>query len=387
MKPCDENNNYIFVSYAHRDSEKVVHIINLLSNHGYNIWYDDGIDPGTEWDENIARHIVDCSYFIAFVSKNYLESKNCKDELNYARDCEKKQLLVYLEEVELPIGMAMRMNRLQAIWWCKYEDESAALDKLLGAKDIAIAATGTGVPEGESADAEDSAIEGETDSKGVKSNISKNKYNNLLFLGIAILIVIVCTIILMITKRKLGSAGKESDDNYSAIEDNNDIVVVDSQQYADEGVAYLYGSDGKKQDSAKAFELFKKAADLGNHDGIKYIAYCYSSGDGVEKDVNKALEYYEIYLENWDEAWAYEAVGNIYFLGEGIDKDPVKALEYYEISYKKGNTNSPNLCYRIGQLYEKGEGVKLDIDKAKEYYRLGADKGYANCQEALEALN
>ena len=384
MKPCDENKNYIFVSYAHRDSDKVVHIINLLSNHGYTIWYDDGIDPGTEWDENIARHIVDCSYFIAFVSKNYLESKNCKDELNYARDCEKKQLLVYLEEVELPIGMAMRMNRLQAIWWCKYEDESAALDKLLGAKDIDIASIGTSSHKRNGSDKESSAIANETNSKA-----TKNKYNTLVFLGIAILIVALSTVILIVTKNKLGDTGGEPDTAPLSVEaeEDEDIVVVDSQQYVDQGVAYLYGSDGKKQDSAKAFDCFKQAADLGNHDGIKYIAYCYNSGDGVEKDVNKALEYYEIYLENWDEAWAYEAVGNIYFLGEGIDKDPVKALEYYEISYKKGNTNSPNLCYRIGQLYEKGEGVKLDIDKAKEYYRLGADKGYANCQEALEALN
>ena len=384
MKPCDENNNYIFVSYAHRDSEKVVHIINLLSNHGYNIWYDDGIDPGTEWDENIARHIVDCSYFIAFVSKNYLESKNCKDELNYARDCEKKQLLVYLEEVELPIGMAMRMNRLQAIWWCKYEDESAALDKLLGAKDIDIASIGTSSYKRTGSDKESALIANEAKSKAAKKN-----HNTLIFLGIAIFIVALSTVILIFTKNKLGDTGGEPDTAPPSVEAEKDenIVVVDSQQFVDEGVAYLYGADGKEQDSAKAFELFKQAADLGNHDGIKYIAYCYSSGDGVERDVNKALEYYEMYLEKWDEAWAYEAVGNIYFLGEGIDKDPVKALEYYEISYKKGNTNSPNLCYRIGQLYEKGEGVKLDIDKAKEYYRLGADKGYANCQEALEALN
>ena len=51
MQPCDENENYIFVSYAHRDSEKVVHIIELLSAQGFNIWYDDGegyIDLGLD---------------------------------------------------------------------------------------------------------------------------------------------------------------------------------------------------------------------------------------------------------------------------------------------------------------------------------------------------
>ena len=43
-----------------------------------------------------------------------MKSDNCKDELNFARDLQKERLLVYLENVKLPLGMAMRLNRLQA---------------------------------------------------------------------------------------------------------------------------------------------------------------------------------------------------------------------------------------------------------------------------------
>lgn len=68
----------------------------------YRIWYGEGIDPGTEWDENIAEHVENCGYFIALLSKAYMESSNCKDELNYARELEKPRLLVYLEDVQLP---------------------------------------------------------------------------------------------------------------------------------------------------------------------------------------------------------------------------------------------------------------------------------------------
>ena len=70
MAKFDETKPYIFISYAHKDSVRVKDIMGRLRNEGYNIWYDDGIDPGSEGDENIAAHIKQCAYFIAFISKN-----------------------------------------------------------------------------------------------------------------------------------------------------------------------------------------------------------------------------------------------------------------------------------------------------------------------------
>ena len=90
--PYNGKEKYIFISYSHRDTAQVFPIIAKLMENGYRVWYDAGIDPGTEWDENIAQHINDCGYFIAFMSTNYLGSNNCKDELNYARDLEKERL-------------------------------------------------------------------------------------------------------------------------------------------------------------------------------------------------------------------------------------------------------------------------------------------------------
>lgn len=127
---------FIFISYSHKDSDRVCPIIERLKKEGFNIWYDDGIEPGSEWDENIANHISQCGYFIAFISENYLGSSNCKDELNFSRDLDKDRLLVYLEEVALSGGMAMRMNRNQAIYWDKCEDKEKAYQKLFSAVGI-----------------------------------------------------------------------------------------------------------------------------------------------------------------------------------------------------------------------------------------------------------
>ena len=48
MSICNENKQYIYISYSHRDTEKVLEIMNRLRGAGYNIWYDGGIDPRTE---------------------------------------------------------------------------------------------------------------------------------------------------------------------------------------------------------------------------------------------------------------------------------------------------------------------------------------------------
>lgn len=129
----EKNKPFIFISYSHKDSETVLQVIKELQKNLYRVWYDDGIDPGTEWDKNIAEHVENCGYFIAFISKNYINSSNCKDELNFARDLEKKRFLVYIEEVELPSEMKMRLSRIQNIHKYKYKEDSDFYNKFFSA--------------------------------------------------------------------------------------------------------------------------------------------------------------------------------------------------------------------------------------------------------------
>lgn len=127
---------YIFLSYSHKDKTAVLDIVEHLYNNGYNVWFDEGIDPGTEWDENIASHITGCSYFIGYITENYIESQNCRDEITFARDLNKDRLLIYGEDVELPQGMKMRLNRLQAIHRYKYANQDNFFAKLYQAHGI-----------------------------------------------------------------------------------------------------------------------------------------------------------------------------------------------------------------------------------------------------------
>jgi hypothetical protein len=89
---------YIFVSYAHRDSEKILPVILALYGQKYRVWYDEGIAPGSEWPENIAAHLKNAALVMIFVSKYYLDSKNCLNEQKAAATQNKKTVHILLDE-------------------------------------------------------------------------------------------------------------------------------------------------------------------------------------------------------------------------------------------------------------------------------------------------
>jgi len=106
---------YIFISYAHRDADLVFPLIQTWHLAGYRLWYDEGIDPGNEWPEEIAAALEGCRQFIVFISSRSVNSKNVKNEINFALNLEKDFIAVHLEETELPAGLRLRMGDIQAI--------------------------------------------------------------------------------------------------------------------------------------------------------------------------------------------------------------------------------------------------------------------------------
>ncbi len=113
VKTYEGNDNYIFVSYSHKDKKKVMTVIKKLQKDGYRVWYDDGIEAGAEWPETVATHLMNCGLFLAFISKSYLESFNCKREIDFAVSKRKSFIAVMLENTELSPGMEMQLASVQ----------------------------------------------------------------------------------------------------------------------------------------------------------------------------------------------------------------------------------------------------------------------------------
>lgn len=106
---------YIFVSYSHKDAGIVYPELLALRQFGFRIWYDEGIEPGKEWSENIARAIEQCTTFIVYISQNSVNSRNVRDEINFALEKKVEFLAIHLEETILPAGLQLRMGSVQAI--------------------------------------------------------------------------------------------------------------------------------------------------------------------------------------------------------------------------------------------------------------------------------
>lgn len=94
------NDDYIFVSYAHKDATIVFEEIRRFQNLGYNMWYDEGIGAGNEWLKDIAAHLKNCKMFVVFVTNNSMASENVQKEIKYAVKHNKNIIPIYLEDYE-----------------------------------------------------------------------------------------------------------------------------------------------------------------------------------------------------------------------------------------------------------------------------------------------
>ncbi len=135
LKSYEGDDPYIFISYAHADAETVLPMIQKLQQDGFRLWYDEGIIGNVDWVDEIAEHLSRCHLFMAFITKGYLMSENCLDELFFAREQCRNRLLVYLDDTEVSKGIRMRYCRRQALyhWQCtnsRCKTEEAFYDEL-----------------------------------------------------------------------------------------------------------------------------------------------------------------------------------------------------------------------------------------------------------------
>ena len=133
---------YLFISYAHANAPAVMQAAEELAAQGYRIWYDEGIEVGSEWPEYIASHLASSSLMIAFLSNAYMRSDNCRREMHFALTRKIPVINVFLEETAMTPGMEMQIGNLFALM--KYRmDDGEFYDKLLAAPQLDPSLRGT----------------------------------------------------------------------------------------------------------------------------------------------------------------------------------------------------------------------------------------------------
>lgn len=312
-EPYKGDEKYIFISYSHRDIDEVLGFIETMQENGYNVWYDEGIDPGTEWDENIAKHIRECAYFISFITEDYIKSQNCRDELTYARDLNKERLLIYGEDVELPEGMKMRMNRLQAIFKYKYTDDLEFYTKVFQTEGLESCKVGN------KAEISDAPV------KVIKTS-KKTKKNNKIIIAVIIAIALIAGVFAVMQMNNNSSD--------SSKQDSSEINNSDGQ-----AEFYFNINDSQKFDVHNLTCYAPKDWDVTKVDGDQSVAYPKNSLSGEDVLTGYQVKYV-------GKAETEEDLQN-YFENEGYIPnafDDVEGTEYSIKSISEGAENFSGLA-------------------------------------------
>lgn len=112
----DGSEPYIFISYSHVDTEEVYSFLKYVEKEKFRFWYDDTMEIGEDFREELRTKIEGCSAFLLFISKASMNSKYCGMEIITAFKNNKKIYPVYLDDtVEIPPAFKMILENIQHV--------------------------------------------------------------------------------------------------------------------------------------------------------------------------------------------------------------------------------------------------------------------------------
>ena len=107
---------FLFVSYSHRDSVEVSRILEYIDKEKFRMWYDDTMEIGEDFREELRSKIEASCGILLFISESSLNSKYCGMEIITAYKYNKRIYPFYLEDdVKIPAALKMILENLQHI--------------------------------------------------------------------------------------------------------------------------------------------------------------------------------------------------------------------------------------------------------------------------------
>ncbi|ACE06262.1 hypothetical protein Aasi_0895 [Candidatus Amoebophilus asiaticus 5a2] len=125
-----------------------------------------------------------------------------------------------------------------------------------------------------------------------------------------------------------------------------------------------------------------RKAQQGDVKAQQALGVMYESGNGVTKDVKKAVEWYQkAAMQGHVEAQCN--LGGMYELGRGIGKDEHQATYWYQKAADQGYAKAQ---YKLGMMYELGRGIAKDENQALHWYQKAAGQGNSIAQRKVKEL-
>lgn len=178
--------------------------------------------------------------------------------------------------------------------------------------------------------------------------------------------------------------------NFKNISEDNKVLL--DRQNASLGFDYLLElakSTDDNVDYKKEFAKLEERAAIGDTIAQFDIGQMYQYGVGVEKDINQAIKYYELAVQQGSLPAEYN-LGIIYLRGDNVPQNPSLALKYLTDAAFKGNDYAQ---FVIARLYENGykdtegkEIIKADKEQSIAMYKVAAANNYGPAQFRLAEI-
>lgn len=322
---------FVFVSYAHADTQQVTPLIRGLQSRGFRVWYDAGIHAGLRWNKVIVEHLNRSGCVLCLLSGQYVASDNCKQELYYAKKKRMNLVIGHLEQFELPAELEMELVLLHQEFADQYQSTEEFLDKL-ALSPVLQSCRGAQTPR-------------ETEHE---------------------------------TEQLLREAAlREQSWAMPDMPDMPDAPGDEQEEQEDPEAFFAHGTAlFNRNEPAEGVLWYRKAAELGHVRAQCNLGLCYIQGRGVKPDPVQALRWFRAAAEQND-ALAQFHTGLCYDKGMGTEPDPAEAAAWYESAAKQGHARAQSL---IAACYAAGRGVEQDLEQSVKWYELAAEQGDTDAQ-------
>ena len=112
---------YVFVCYAHDDRDIVVEQIRWLKSQGFSVWFDEAIEAGSRWSDDLARAVEGCAAFLYFMSPRSVSSRHCLDEVHFALECSRPIVPVEIAPATLTPGLKLSLGGTHRLFMYQME--------------------------------------------------------------------------------------------------------------------------------------------------------------------------------------------------------------------------------------------------------------------------
>lgn len=133
--PAPPTTPYVFVCYAHDERDSVIEQIDWLRSQGFTVWFDEVIEAGSRWSDDLARAVEGCAVFLYFLSPRSVSSRYCLDEVHFALECGRPIVPVEIAPVTLTPGLKLSIGGTHRLFMHRMKTDEFRRKLARGLKD------------------------------------------------------------------------------------------------------------------------------------------------------------------------------------------------------------------------------------------------------------